>query len=133
MDAGEEVCVSDGGSEDSVRFEILTECTLSKVLIFSAPFLCSLLPFISSSITLLDKVEAVDDLRGRFLAVCGFTTAEDELEGEEEEEEEDEEEDKEDEEEEALLNLSRLIVAGKRDDLILSVDSPLQSFFNCKK
>lgn len=67
------------------------------------------------------------DLRGRFLAVCVFTTDEVELEEEEDDEEEEEEE------EEVSLNLSRLIVAGMRDGLMLSAIPPLQSFFNCKK
>jgi hypothetical protein len=66
------------------------------------------------------------DLRGRFLVVCVFTTEEVEL------EEEDEEEDEEDDDE-VSLNLSRLIVAGRRDGFMLSAIPPLQSFFNCKK
>ena len=63
------------------------------------------------------------DLRGRFLAVCVFTTEEVELEDEEEEEDDDE----------VSLNLSRLIVSGMRDGFMLSAIPPLQSFFNCKK
>jgi hypothetical protein len=64
------------------------------------------------------------DLRGRFLAVCVFTTEEVEL----EEDEDDEEEDDED-----SLNLSRLIVAGMRAGFMFSAIPPLQSFFSCKK
>ena len=78
-------------------------------------------PFISSSITLLEKGEAVFDFRDLFLTECGFT--------DEEEEEEEEEVVVVD----VSLDLSRFIVAGKWDDLKPSVLSPLQSFFNCKK
>jgi hypothetical protein len=74
---------------------------------------------------LLEEGVPVVDLRGRFLAVCVFTTEEVEL-----EEEEDEEEDDDDE---VSLNLSRLIVAGIRDGFKLSAIPPLQSFFSCKK
>jgi hypothetical protein len=75
---------------------------------------------------LLEEGVPVLDLRGRFLAVCVFTTEEVELEEEDEEEEEEDDD-------EVSLNLSRLIVAGIRDGFMLSAIPPLQSFFNRKK
>ena len=115
------VCVSDGRSDDSIPFKILIACALSIFLMSFATGVWTVTPFISSSITLLEKGEAVFDFRGRFLTVCGFTDEEDELEEEEEEVVD------------VSLDLSRFIVAGKWDDLKPSVLSPLQSFFNCKK